>query len=59
MSDTLELDVVDATGTEHTIIANPQRDGWAIVDRHGRVVLTGGYAECLRWMGRFPGTLTR
>ncbi|HLM63511.1 MAG TPA: hypothetical protein VK306_04360 [Acidimicrobiales bacterium] len=54
MSDTLELDVVDAT--EHTIIASPERDGWAIVDRHGRVVLTGGYAECLRWMGRFPGS---
>jgi len=54
MSDTLELDVVDAI--EHTIIASPERDGWAIVDRHGRVVLTGGYAECLRWMGRFPGS---
>lgn len=50
MSDTKEMQALPAT--ELTIVPDPQRNGWAIVNRLGDVLAVGGYGECLRRMGR-------
>jgi hypothetical protein len=55
MSDTSEMQALPAT--ELTIVPDPQRNGWAIVNRLGDVIAFGGYGECLRRMGRIaPAT---
>jgi hypothetical protein len=51
--ETGELDAIALLAdTEHTIVAAPSREGWALVDHFGRIVATGGYGECLRQMAR-------
>jgi hypothetical protein len=52
MSDTAPHPVLDAFDIEHTIVPYPQRSLWAVVNRRGDIILTGGYADCLRALGR-------
>jgi hypothetical protein len=54
MPDTAEMQALPAS--ELTIVPHPQRDCWAVVNRRGDVLARGGYAECLRRMGRLATT---
>ena len=50
MSDTAEMQALPPI--ELTIVPFPQRECWAVVNRRGDVLALGGYADCLRRMGR-------